>query len=352
MSAIKTVHVVFRKGIQGGTVMTNLHPMDGRNISSRVAHGSLAVFMCTALGGLLADPALASGQGSNADSCTRTAKAAVLACQHEVKDDFWIAIGNCNNLSDSTERALCVGDAKMTRGEGKTECGEQREARLEVCDALGEAPYDPQIDPALFVDPAQIGITVPPNPYFPLVRGQKRVYKEQNGSESITVTITAETREILGVKCAVVRDVVEDDGAVIEDTVDWFAQDIHGNVWYFGEISQDFEAGLLVSIEGTWTAGEDSAKPGIIMKAAPVIGETYRQEFSLGNAEDLAEVLKLNASAVVPAASCSGNCLVSRDFTPISPGANEHKYYMPGVGLILEEKPDTGARVELVEVVN
>lgn len=234
----------------------------------------------------------------------------------------------------------------MARGKG--ECGEQLKARLKICSALGEAAYDPKIVPANFVDPAVIGKSIAPNPYFPLVPGMKWVYK--GGDETITVTVTGKTKKILGVSCAVVRDVVSEDGTVTEDTQDWFCQDISGNVWYFGELSKEFEDGQLKSLEGSWEAGVDGAKPGIIMLAQPVAGKVYRQEFSLGNAEDMGKILSLTGSASVPAASCVNNCLLIEDFSPLSPGGVEHKYYAPGIGLILELNPESGRRTELVQV--
>ncbi len=94
----------------------------------------------------------------------------------------------------------------------------------------------------------------------------------------------------------------------------------------------------------------DGAKPGIIMKANPVVGDVYRQEFSLGNAEDMAEILSRTASAKVPAASCRSNCLVTKDFLPFDPDAIEQKYYARGIGFILEVNPATGERAELVEI--
>lgn len=299
---------------------------------------------------LVIGPSLAIGQDNEPRSCTKTAKVAFAACQHEADDDFLIAKGNCKNLSDADGRAECKKEAKAARKERKKECKEQREARLEICEVLGEEAYDPQIAPAMFVDPAEIGKTVAPNPYFPLLRGRAWIYK--GGTETVTVTVTDDIKVILGVTCAVIRDVVEDNGEVIEDTKDWFAQDINGNVWYFGEVVQDFEDGELVSIEGSWMAGVDGAKPGIIMKAAPAVGDLYRQEFYLGDAEDLAEVLNLNGSEVVPAAACDGDCLITKDFTPLEPDAVEHKYYARGMGKILEVNPETGERMELVEVRN
>ena len=281
--------------------------------------------------------------------CSRTSNAAKIACLHEAKDDFWIARGKCNNLSEFSARQACRAAAALVKKEDFQSCREQFSARQDVCDLLGQAPYDPIVNPANFVDPAQIGITVTPNPYFPLVAGTTRTYS--GGGQTITVTVTGLTKVIQGVTCRVVRDVVEEEGLVIEDTEDWFAQDLQGNVWYFGEIAQDFVDGELVSIEGSWKAGVDGAKPGIIMKAAPQVGETYRQEFSLGNAEDLATVLSVTASETVPFTSCTGTCVQTADFTPLDPGVVEHKYFAPGVGLILEIDLETGTRTELISVV-
>ena len=265
-------------------------------------------------------------------------------------DDFWIAIGNCNNLSNPNARAECKSAARVALNESREECDAQFEAREDLCEALGEAPYDPQINPAAFVNPADIGITIAPNPYFPLIRGRTRIYK--SATQTVTVTVTDATKVILGVTCAVIHDVVEDNGEVIEDTKDWYAQDISGNVWYFGEIVQDFEDGELVSIEGSFTAGVNGAKAGLIMKARLAVGDVYRQEFSLNNAEDVARVLSLTGSARVPAARCNRTCLVTRDFTPLEPGVFERKYYAPGVGSILEVNPTTGKRLEIVEIRN
>ena len=303
------------------------------------------VVMCCLVSGTA--PAVGA-QEEKGRFCTKTAQAAFRGCRYEIRDGFWVANGNCLNLANDHARAKCQEEAKIAQIEGAEECGLQFEARLDICKSLGEAPYDPKIDPAKFVDPAKIGKTIAPNPYLPLVRGRTWIY--QGGLETITKTVTEDTKEILGVTCAVIHDVAESRGAVIEDTKDWYAQDIYGNVWYFGEISQQFEDNELASIEGSWKGGADSAKPGIVMKGAPAIGDVYRQEFALSNAEDMGEVLSLTESATVPAAACQDNCLVIKDFLPIHPDSIEHKYYAHGIGLILAVHPDTGEREELVEI--
>jgi len=308
----------------------------------------LTIIIFIALLGLVSTPALAKGKGRyNKRACSKTASSAYLACQYEVKDDYWIAQGNCYNLDDPGDRAECFAEAKEEYKEAKGECRDQLEARKDLCEGLGEAPYDPEIFPANFVDPDDIGGDVDPNPYFPLVVGNRWVY--QGGGETITVTVMDETKEILGVTCRVVTDVVEEDGEVKEDTKDWFAQDNEGNVWYFGEISKELEDGELVSIDGSWTAGVEGAKPGIIMYANPAVGDIYRQEFLLGDAEDWAKVENLTAEESVPAADCEEECLQTEEGTPLEPDVVENKYYKLDVGLILEVNPQTGDRVELTE---
>jgi hypothetical protein len=294
--------------------------------------------------------ALLSGQGAGLaaqNACHQTSDAGRTACEHGAQDDYWIAVGTCDNLSRDAARKRCLADANGTLDEAKNECSDQFAAHEDLCADLGQAPYDPLIKPSNFLSREQTAAH--PNPYFPLVPGTQWVY--QGGGETITVTVTDETREFLGVTATEVTDVVVDaEGEPVEDTLDWFAQDTSGNVWYFGELSKGFENGELVGIEGSWKAGADGAKPGIIMKAAPAAGNVYRQEFALGTAEDAAEVLSTTGSESVPAASCSGNCVVTRDFTPLEPGVDENKYYAPGVGLILEVDPLTGDRTELVSV--
>jgi hypothetical protein len=286
--------------------------------------------------------------------CDRTATAAWHACQAEVRDDYAIAAGNCINISEKEEREECWEEAGEERDEGLELCGDQRAARLEICDLVGQDRYDPEFDPDGFVDPDDIGDTVAPNPYFPLVPGAWWVW--EGGDEVITDTVTDKIKLIEGVRCRVVLDVVEEDGEVIEITDDWYAQDLDGNVWYCGESARDFETfegdepeePELVGIDGSFKVGRDHAKPGILMLASPRAGDAYREEVALGEAEDFAEVVGVRGSESVPAASCASSCLVTRNTTPLEPDVVEFKYYAPGVGLILEVAPGE-PRVELVD---
>jgi len=281
--------------------------------------------------------------------CSRTSIAALKACNFQVQDDFWIAIGNCNNLSSAKDRQTCKSTATEEQQTAREECVTKFNARQEVCDAIGQAPYDPKI-----VGNFPAGATIN-NTYFPLTLGKKYVYITRSNDESNgqidTVNVTDKTKVILGVTTRVVEDVVTDaDGNVIENTEDWYAQDKYGNVWYFGEIAQQFDKGELVGIDGSWKAGVNSAKPGILMKVMPQVGNEYRQEFALGEAEDMAKVQKLDGIATVPAAKCEGNCLVTLEFSALEPSAMENKYYAPNVGPILVVDLETGVREELIEI--
>jgi hypothetical protein len=319
---------------------------------------AIAFAMCLVLGG---GTALAGGDSG---FCSRTAKAVFRACQNEVRDDFFIAKAICINVSDDAERAQCFADARASRRESKELCREQRTGRLDACKSLGEDRYDPDFDPALFDD--NFANLTDPNRYFPLTIGNRWEY---GGAESITVEVLNQTKLIAGVRCIVVRDQVTVNGDLIEDTDDWFAQNKDGTVWYCGEEVKDFESfedddprrPELVSIDGSFKAGRDGDKPGIIFQASPTPGQVYLEEFSLGNAEDVTEVLsttyafgsnpELDQFVPEPLVErfCSGDCVVTKNFSLLEPGVFARKYYAPGIGVFLEVNPDTGEVVQLVE---
>jgi hypothetical protein len=190
------------------------------------------------------------------------------------------------------------------------------------------------------------------NPYLGFERGRVFRYEGETdaGLETIVVEVTHNTKMILGVGTTVVHDQAYLDGELVEDTFDWYAQDIDGNVWYFGEDSKVIEGGVVVSTEGSWEAGVDGAMPGVVMLAEPVVGVKYQQEFADDVAEDMAKVLSLKKTIEVPYGSFDG-CLMTAEWSHLEPGAREFKYYAPGVGLVLELSPAGGrGRSELVSI--
>jgi hypothetical protein len=184
------------------------------------------------------------------------------------------------------------------------------------------------------IDPADFHATVD-NPFFGLEPGTRWVYRSighdgQTGQK--TVEATFDTRRVMGVTCVAVRGTEATGGQMVEADVDWYAQDIAGNVWYFGEQTTE-PVGNHVS----WTAGVNGARPGIVMEAHPRLGDR------IGVAEDRAEVRALAGRATVPVGTFAG-LLVTRNTD-----RTERRYYAEGVGLVLVTT-DRGDRTELVEM--
>lgn len=308
------------------------------------------------------------------EPCSQTATQAFQACKADVTDDYRLTLGNCINIGDANARQECVDDAKDTRQEERELCDDQREARLNVCGLVGQGRYDPDplLDPNItFINPNKIPAEYPVNPYVSLATGHTYVLRAgEDFEELVVVHVTDEIRKIQGVKCRVVVDIVveveEDDKKAssveyipVEVTDDWFAQDDQSNVYYCGELSRNFEDGLLVDIDGSFEAGVEYAKAGTLVRAIPTVGDADRQEFALGEAEDAVEYLNLAAAPKKkeggenPAFPCAPTgCLKTLEFSPLEPEGSEFKYYLANTGFVLavdmEDGKATGEREELV----
>jgi hypothetical protein len=167
------------------------------------------------------------------------------------------------------------------------------------------------------------------NPWFPLRPGSVWHYKGvKDGKRSRdTVRVTGATKTILGVKTTAVSDRLYLAGRLEERTTDWYAQDRKGNVWYYGENTAELDRhGRVRSTEGSWQAGADGAKAGIFMPADPRPGQSGRQEYLKGQAEDHFKVLRRTR-----------NTVLTKEWTPLEPGVIDHKHYRRGVGTVLEE---------------
>lgn len=193
--------------------------------------------------------------------------------------------------------------------------------------------------------------TVIDNIYFPVSNANTLVYEgeTEDGLEHIEEKLTNKKLSILGVQCVEVNFKAWLDGELVEEAWDWYAQDNFGTVWYFGEAVDNYEDGMLVDHEGSWKAGVDGAKPGIIMLAAPKNGLKYREEFYEGEAEDEAQVVGTGLTLDIPFGRFE-NCIKTRNWTRLEPGIIEYKYYAPGIGLIKEENPRDKEEIFLVKI--
>jgi hypothetical protein len=173
------------------------------------------------------------------------------------------------------------------------------------------------------------------NRQWPMTVGSRWVYRVtdlDNGStKRDVITVTPRTKLIAdGIRARIVHDVVTDHGKPVEVTDDWYAQDRHGNVWYFGEHTTSYEHGKATD-NGSWEAGVGGAMPGVALPAKPKIGLSYREEYSKGVAEDQSRVLALDAQAQVQAGHFT-HALLAEDFSPIEPNVSELKFYAKGNG--------------------
>ncbi len=216
----------------------------------------------------------------------------------------------------------------------------------------GEASAATKIPPPPPMPPASDFVAQVDNKYFPLVPGT--TYRYQGTEDDLPavdkVAVTSMTKTILGVQATVVLDRVTVNGEPSEKTFDWYAQDKNGNVWYLGEDAFDYVDGRWVKAPDSWEAGVDGAQAGIIMEANPQVGDVYRQEYYPGHAEDVAEVLSLDATIAVPYGSFD-HVLQTKEWTPLEHGVVDNKYYAAGVGEVAEYTVKGGTDfLELVSV--
>lgn len=176
------------------------------------------------------------------------------------------------------------------------------------------------------------------NPWFPLEPGSVYRYRGVKDGQASTevMTVTNRTKVIDGARCVVVSDLLYLRGRLEERTSDYYTQDSKGNVWYFGEKTAELDAkGRVENRSGSWMAGVSGAKPGIFMFAQPRVGLSARQEFYKGEAEDHFKILSMRASAKVPYVS-SKRAMLTKEWTPLEPDVIDHKYYVRGIGTVLE----------------
>jgi len=188
------------------------------------------------------------------------------------------------------------------------------------------------------------------NPWFPLKPGTRYQYvgiKDGRPSRDVVV-VTHQVRTIRGAPCVAVSDRLWVDGKLHERTTDWYTQDSRGNVWYFGEDTAEFDRnGHVTSTEGTWLAGVNGAEPGIYMPAHPRVGQTGRQEYYKGHAEDHFRV----AAVLGTVTSGAQNSVLTEETTPLEPGVVDNKLYVRGIGTVVELTVKGGSeRNQLISV--
>lgn len=217
-------------------------------------------------------------------------------------------------------------------------------------------PILPAFDAEAFVPGAPID-----NPYYPLHPGQIRSYRaeavdDESGEVEVETNdafVTFETIDIQGVEATVVRDTAYLNGLLVEDTLDYYAQDQEGNVWYLGEDVVNYrydDDGAFIGTDdaGSFRAGVDGALGGWKMQADLGFGAGYYQEFDPGNAVDEGIVVDVDQTVEIGLGTFEGAVKIL-DTTALEPDVAEFKSYVPGVGEVLvEEDIDEAGEADLV----
>jgi hypothetical protein len=204
------------------------------------------------------------------------------------------------------------------------------------------------------------------NPWWTLPAGSNFLYFAQDGEDCVWNLVEVEkatTSNFEGVYSGTKARIVLDRGWVDEGceygtapeafsdvwknldpeevTYDWYAQDSEKNIWYMGEHTFDG-----VDFAGSFVAGCDGAEAGIVLLGNPSKGDFYQQEFYEDEAEDWGKVVNF-----VP--TDGPVCMKTKEWTPLEPGAVEHKWYcsdgMVGELSLIEELKGKTVIVELVD---
>jgi hypothetical protein len=185
------------------------------------------------------------------------------------------------------------------------------------------------------------------NPYFVLTPGFQLVLegKEKKQNIHLTITVLDETKTFtkLDLGAGVVKDVVtrivreeeKVDGVLAEVSLNYFAIcDRTNSVFYFGEDVDIYdETGTnVIDHSGTWHAGGNGTRAGIVMPGVILLGGKYFQEVAPGVALDRAEILSMTEAIQTPAGTFN-NCLKTKETSALERG-KEYKFYAPGIGLI------------------
>jgi hypothetical protein len=188
------------------------------------------------------------------------------------------------------------------------------------------------------------------NPWFPLKPGSRYVYKDvESGLKGRDIVVVKhKVRLIQGAPARAVSDKLYLHGKLRERTTDWYTQDDRGTIWYYGEATAELDKhGHVTSREGSWLAGTNGAKPGIFMPARPRVGQSFRQEFLKGQAEDHFKVIGVFRSPT----SGRPTGLLTKEWSPLEPGVIDHKMYTRGIGNVYEQtQKGPSERAELLSL--
>ncbi len=277
--------------------------------------------------------------------CETSARALLEAAYLAADAEAWSSIAAC--AQDPTcDLAGARATAASARRAARAQADAQLDARLAACTILAEDYYTPATDPLQFT--AEVD-----NPWVSLIPGRTLIYAKRtaDGLERIEVETRSRTVEIAGVACreTIARQTL--DGVLVEETQEWFAQQIDGSVWCFGESTRRYDSGFLAGTEGSWRAGTDGARPGVLVPGSPTGAASFRRALALGCVEDVRRVVATEARVTV-AAGDFGGAIHVEEWDPLEPLELLIEILVPGLGLVAEVDLHTGERLELIQVLH
>lgn len=218
------------------------------------------------------------------------------------------------------------------------------------------ARADVPTGPPTFSNPLQIN-----NAFQPFQPGGIKVF---TGSDHGTKTevhdlYLTSTRRFrwngTNVRCRILREVAYEDDELVESSDNYFAQADDGTVYYFGEVVDNYENGVIVNHDGSWLVGGptlasdppeagNASDPTVFMPANPELGDVFKPEDLFPIVDETAEVVAVDVSVSTPAGRFV-DAIVVEESSRLAPGT-ELKWYAPGVGVVMVRTQGETLRLE------
>lgn len=207
-----------------------------------------------------------------------------------------------------------------------------------ACSPGSSAPLTPCHEVTLEADrcdPSMVEFTLAStNAYYPLHVGSVAVLEgmEDGQLNRVERTVLPETKLIMNVPTHILEHKRFIGGQIYEIANNYYVETVDGDVCYFGEDVTFFENGQAINTDGTWLAGVDGARPGLIMPALPVEGDAYFQENAPGVAQDMGYIAAIGGTDTLGGLSYK-DIVTVMDSNPLETcDVEETKRYAPGVG--------------------
>ncbi len=190
------------------------------------------------------------------------------------------------------------------------------------------------------------------NPYAPFEPGSVKVFRGRSeGAKTTTLRRhLPETRLFPWnggmVETVVVEEQSFEDGQLVEVSTSYLAQDDDGNVRFFGEVSLEYEQGIIVGPEpDSWLVGgpmpgdpeevQSVDDPAMFMIADPQEGDVFSLQ-DLPDAQETYTVVKVGTKVKTPAGRFKSAMRVL-ETNDLEPGPPESVWIVPGVGIVREK---------------